>query len=229
MKTLAKLTIGLTLVSTLLGANGLDLKGKGVSINYLDEDTEKTTVITRIHDVKCKKVSGGNPNAIWGGSNANPKINKNCVKSFVTTTGTLSPINMGHGIETYGEIEVINFIKKAQNDENMMLIDARMINWNMINTIPSSINIPFKELDPKLSPDDIDDTLEELGVTKENGKYNFTNAKTLTLFCNGAWCLQSTWAIENLLKLGYPADKLKWYRAGMYGWSLAGLTTVVPD
>ena len=229
MKILTKLTLVLTLGATLLSANGLDLKGKGLNINYLDGDTKKSTVITRIHDIKCKKVSGGNINAIWGGSNANSHLNPNCVKSFVTTTGTLTPINMGHGIETYGEVEVINFIKKAQNGKNMVLIDARMPDWNMKNTIPSSVNIPFKEFDPKLSSDDVDDTLAELGVTKKDGKYNFTNAKTLTLFCNGSWCLQSTWAIENLLKLGYPADKLKWYRAGMYGWSLAGLTIVVPD
>ncbi len=229
MKILKKLTLSLALAITILNANELDLKGKGLSINYLDGDTKKSTVITRIHDVKCLKVLGGNPNAHWGGNFANSHLNKNCVKSFVTTTGNLTPINMGKGIETYGEVEVLNFIKKAQKDTNLMLVDARLVDWNMKITIPSSINIPFTNFDLSEDIDDVDDALETVGVTKEDGKYNFKNAKTLVLFCNGNWCAQSSNAISNLLKLGYPANKLKWYRDGMYGWTLAGLTTVVPD
>jgi rhodanese-related sulfurtransferase len=29
-----------------------------------------------------------------------------------------------------------------------------------------------------------------------------------------------------LLKYGYPADKIKWYRGGMQNWTALGLTTV---
>jgi ribosome-associated protein len=46
------------------------------------------------------------------------------------------------------------------------------------------------------------------------------------LYCNGIWCGQSPTNIRQLLSLGYPAHKLKWYRGGMQSWKALGLTTV---
>jgi len=48
------------------------------------------------------------------------------------------------------------------------------------------------------------------------------------LFCNGPWCDQSPRAIRGLRKIGYPADKLHYYRGGMQDWLIMGLTTIVP-
>lgn len=48
-------------------------------------------------------------------------------------------------------------------------------------------------------------------------------------FCNGLWCGQSPRNIKGLLKLGYPARKLIWYRGGMQDWEAVGLTTVESD
>ena len=53
-------------------------------------------------------------------------------------------------------------------------------------------------------------------------------AKTLILFCNGAWCGQSPTNLRALMDLGYPAHKLKWYRGGMQAWEQLGFTTVNP-
>jgi len=89
----------------------------------------------------------------------------------------------------------------------MLLVDARMLNWYLISTIPGSINIPFKHFNPKKSPDEFEDVLDAIGISVENGKYDFSNAKTLALFCNGSWYPQSTLAINNLLKIGYPKEK----------------------
>jgi hypothetical protein len=33
---------------------------------------------------------------------------------------------------------------------------------------------------------------------------------------------------DGLLKFGYPAHKIKWYRGGMQNWSNLGLTTAKP-
>ena len=46
------------------------------------------------------------------------------------------------------------------------------------------------------------------------------------MFCNGMWCGQSPNNIRTLLRFGYPADKIKWYRGGMQNWSNLGFTTV---
>ena len=214
---------------SILNSTSLDLKNKGVSINYVDGfDEKKTAVIKRIHDDTCKKVDGTNPNVIWGGDYANKSVGTSCKKTFVTTVGKISPMKIEEGIETYGELEVIDFIQKSTSNENLMLIDARLSNWYEKGTIPTSTNISYKRFDKKKYPTEFEDTLEELGVEIEDGKNSFNEAKTLLLFCNGVWCPQSTWAIQNLRKIGYPKEKLKWYRGGMYSWTMLNLTTIVP-
>ena len=67
-----------------------------------------------------------------------------------------------------------------------------------------------------------------LGAVEKDGNWNFDSARELILFCNGLWCGQSPRAIKSLLKIGYPSDKLFWYRGGMQAWQLLGLSTVTP-
>ncbi|MCK5897297.1 MAG: rhodanese-like domain-containing protein, partial [Cocleimonas sp.] len=102
----------------------------------------------------------------------------------------------------------------------------------MRGTIPGSINIPWTTLSVR-GADTWEDaaTAEEVivsrfGAEMKGDKLDFTNAKTLVLFCNGAWCEQSTVNIKLLLAKGYPAEKIKWYRGGMQSWMGFGLTTV---
>lgn len=204
------------------------LKSEGVSVTYEDPTTyeEKTIEIKRIDNEVCRKVKGVDPNVIWGGDFANDSVPKECKKTFVTTIGKLSPVKIADGIDTYGELEVIEYIKKAQKDDSMLLVDARLADWYKKGTIPTAVNLPFKAFDPKNY--DFEIVLDKAGVVYENGKYDFSEAKTMLLFCNGIWCPQSTWAIENLLKLGYPKEKLKWYRGGMYAWRSVNLTVINP-
>jgi hypothetical protein len=70
----------------------------------------------------------------------------------------------------------------------------------------------------------IDKILALLGGEKSNGKWNFDNAQTLLIFSNGAWDEQASLAIKNLIDVGYPEDKLEYYRGGMQMWNLVGLT-----
>ena len=68
--------------------------------------------------------------------------------------------------------------------------------------------------------------INQLGVRIIDGQRDFRNVTTLVLFCNGRWCPQSGINIKTLIKMGYPAYKLKWYRGGMQSWVSLGLTTV---
>lgn len=224
--TLIYISIGVTT----LVANNLNLKDKGVAISYTDEyETKQNVVIKRIHNKICTKVDGTNPDVIWGNDYAEHSVNKSCKKTFITTVGKISPLQSAKGIKTYGELEVIDFINKSQNDKNLILVDARLSDWYFKRTIPSSVNIPFTHFNPKKQPDEFEDVLDITGVKVINGKYDFSNAKTLLLFCNGIWCPQSTWAINNLVKIGYPTNKLLWYRGGMYTWTSLNLTTIIPQ
>jgi rhodanese-related sulfurtransferase len=66
----------------------------------------------------------------------------------------------------------------------------------------------------------------QFGASRTGLLWNFENAETLVFYCNGPWCGQSPTNIRQLLALGYPAHKLKWYRGGMQEWKSLGLTTV---
>lgn len=204
-----------------------DLKWDGVTINHQGaaDNEPREHIIKRIHDEECRKINGADPKVIWSDNYAKKDISKNCKKTFVTTVGKITPMKITDKIKTIGELELINFIEKSQTNKNMLLIDARLPDWYAQKTIPTAENIPFTYFNPKKYPDDFYDVLEMIGVVEEAGKYDFSNAKELVLFCNGAWCPQSTFAIENLIKIGYPEEKISWYRGGMYSWAMLNLTT----
>ncbi len=136
----------------------------------------------------------------------------------------VEPFKVSEGVETYGELEVLDFLKSKDG----ILIDARLSNWYKKSYIPGAVNIPFK-IFLSNSPER-DKILEEFGGEKStNASWNFKNAKRLLLYCNGAWCGQSPVAIKALMKIGYPENKMKYYRGGMQAWQLLGLSIITPE
>ena len=95
---------------------GSILKNEGVTISYTDLNEDSyTTVIKRMPNPICKKVNGMNPNVIWNGDFAQKDVPAECKKTFVTTVGKIAPIKIAEGIDTYGELEVIEYMKKSTN------------------------------------------------------------------------------------------------------------------
>ncbi len=161
----------------------------------------------------------------------------------------IEPIQLDPRVRTVGELEVFDFMENDVVSGRGVLIDARLPAWNHKGTIPGSVNIPFTVFesspgDPKLveafyklgvrkrgEVSAVTRFLEKLGLLNGHLKtddWDFTQAKKLILFCNGPWCGQSPRAIRALLKLGYPPERLAYYRGGMQMWQLYGLTTIVP-
>jgi rhodanese-related sulfurtransferase len=138
---------------------------------------------------------------------------------------------MPEGVTTIGELEMLEFLKKAGTDNSVLIIDSRTPDWVERGTIPGAMNIPWDKLNiGKSDPFTVQDILEnKLNVKTQDGFLNFNDAKTLVMFCNGAWCGQSPTNIKGLLKIGYPAHKLFWYRGGMQDWEMLGMTVVMPD
>jgi len=134
----------------------------------------------------------------------------------------IEPFSVDNEVETYGELETLDFMSKKKG----LFIDARLKNWYAKSAIPTAVNIPFK-LFLKDTPER-DQILKDLGGAKQDDAWDFSNAKTILLYCNGAWCGQSPTAINALIALGYPKSKMKYYRGGMQAWQLLGLTTIVP-
>ena len=145
----------------------------------------------------------------------------------------IQPMSLAPGVETIGEVEMVEYLKKVSSgDKSVLVIDSRTPDWVKRGTIPGSINISWVELNPErgAAPFDIIDILiEQFDVREQDGLFDYSGAKTLVMFCNGMWCGQSPANIRTLLDYGYPAHKLKWYRGGMQNWSNLGLTTVKPS
>ena len=141
----------------------------------------------------------------------------------------IQPMQLAPGVETIGELELIDYLKKVGKD--FMVIDSRDGDWPLrAGVIPGAVVIPWQELHPAHSDTEkIAETLVlRFGAARQGSLWNFENAKTLVLYCNGPWCGQASTNIKQLLAMGYPAHKLKWYRGGMQDWKILGLSTVAP-
>jgi rhodanese-related sulfurtransferase len=139
----------------------------------------------------------------------------------------IQPMSLAPSVETIGEMQMLDYLqRKGQGDESIVVIDSRGKDWIKRGTIPGSMNLHWKRLTLKHGNEaDIAEIFEDIfGVQRTTEFWNFANAKTLVLFCNGVWCGQSPTNIKSLLRLGYPPEKLKWYRGGMQNWEILGLT-----
>jgi rhodanese-related sulfurtransferase len=143
----------------------------------------------------------------------------------------VQPMLLAPGVETIGELELLDYLSRVgDGDESVLVIDSRTADWIAQGTIPGSVSIPYTRLDPAYaSEEEIAELLSlEFGVARLDRLWNFSAAKTLVFYCNGAWCGQSPTNIKALLDLGYPPAKLKWYRGGVQAWEQLGFTTVKP-
>jgi len=164
--------------------------------------------------------------------------NKNKVNpSFAKTSRPcppfcIQPSTLAPGVETIGEVEMIDYVKRmSDGDDSIIVLDSRTPDWVKKGTIPGAINLPWTKLNPAKGADPISiaEIMENVFNVKESeGLFDFSSCKTAVMFCNGMWCGQSPNNIKNLLKFGYPAHKIKWYRGGMQDWEILGLTTAPP-
>lgn len=153
----------------------------------------------------------------------------NLISELYNTTnrGAPQPIQLAKGVETVGELEFIEYMKKAQTDDSIVILDSRKPGWHAKLRIPGSVNVPFTNFDSKETS--IEMMEDEMGVVeREDGTLDFSKAKTIVAYCNGFWCGQTPGMIKNvkysLLNMGYPAHKIKYYRGGMQAWTSFGFT-----
>jgi rhodanese-related sulfurtransferase len=161
---------------------------------------------------------------------------KNTVNSAFAKTSRkcppfcIQPAVVAPGVETIAELEVLDYLARmSAGDDSILVIDSRTPDWVKKGTIPGAINLPWTALNPAKGADPIsiaEILVDQFGAKDLEGLWDYSNAKTLVMFCNGMWCGQSPNNIRNLLKFGYPAHKIKWYRGGMQDWEILGLSTV---
>jgi len=162
----------------------------------------------------------------------------------------INPIALHEDVKTVGELEVIKFMEGPHYRGRGVIVDARTPSWFRRGTIPGSVNIPFTVFERPSDDFELVEVLESFGAKQRDevnpvlrvveslgfmdgdmktDSWDFSQAKDVLLWCNGPWCGQSPRAIKALLALGYPADKIYYYRGGMQMWQSLGLTTIKPS
>lgn len=198
--------------------------------------------VETIHDgnvVRIERIQDGDHKIVGSFSKTSRKCPPFCIQ----------PTQVDPRVRSITEIDIFNFMEKNIVSGNGVLIDARVESWFQKGTIPGSINIPFTVFEASPGDEELVEALYKLGVRRrgevgaftrmlesfgllnghlKNDDWDFSQAKELVLWCNGPWCGQSPRAIIALLKLGYPADRLNYYRGGMQMWQILGLTTIEP-
>ena len=117
-----------------------------------------------------------------------------------TTWGELQRIEAAPGVQTVGELELIELV-----EQGAAVVDCRTAGSFGGRTIPGSVNIPHTEM------------IERRSELDQN--------KVAILFCNGPQCPQSPRAIAELLEAGHPARALAYYRGGMHDWVSLAMPT----
>ena len=125
----------------------------------------------------------------------------------------IQPMVPAEGVTPIGELEMLGFL----NDPDVIVVDGRVRSNFAGGAIPGAINIPYTEAA---------DRLGELGCEPDFEGFICEGdaVKSVALYCNGPWCGQSPTAARRMIEAGFPAEKIYYYRAGMQGWQMLGLT-----
>lgn len=92
--------------------------------------------------------------------------------------------------------------------------------------MPASVNIPAATLAP--TNPYRDEILMALGAEKFQGIFNFDDVISLVVFDGGPATTDAQTLVFDLIAVGYPADKISYYRGGMQVWATLGLSIQRP-
>lgn len=127
----------------------------------------------------------------------------------------IQPLIPAAGVVPIGELELIEMLQRP----DVRVIDSRKSDQYAHGTIPGAMNIPFTAAAEQL---------DLLGCVRRADGWDCTGARQVALFCNGVWCGQSPAAIRHMVEVGYPPERIFYYRNGMQIWHLLGLTAHRP-
>lgn len=126
----------------------------------------------------------------------------------------IQPMSPASGVTPVGELEVLEFLRSG----DALVVDGRIRSEFEEGTIPGAISVPYTEAA---------DRLGEFGCEIDfDGWICEAEVPDVVLFCNGPWCGQSPTAARRMIKAGFPAEKIYYYRGGMQSWNMLGLTVI---
>ena len=162
------------------------------------------------------RIIGTDTKFVVKAANGEEKIITRVMTPCAKNKGWLQPLVPVPGVHPAGEIEILN----AMNDRDALVVDMREPEDRANGTIPGSMHIVYTEVASRLN---------ELGCSKAAGKWDCRQAKKVFAFCNGPVCPQSPSAITAMVRDGFPAERIHYYRGGMLDWAALGFPVVKGD
>jgi len=136
----------------------------------------------------------------------------------------IQPIKVNNTVQTIGEVELLHFLKEKVNKKEGLLVDLRNKSDYKKESIPGAVNIPFVT---KNNHEKMEKILKVLGAKRmADGTLDASKARTVAFYDHGLWSDKSASFIKTFLKLGYPPEKILYYRGGFQMWKILGFTTV---
>lgn len=134
----------------------------------------------------------------------------------------IAPQSAAVGIEALIEGQVLDFLVEKVGQNEGLLVDARMPEGRALGYIPGSVSLPHETSAPE--NEFRDEILKALGARAFEDVFNFADAQNLVVYDNGPTQNDAGVLISHLLEVGYPSEKIRYYRGGMQVWSVVGLT-----
>lgn len=136
----------------------------------------------------------------------------------------IQPIKMHKDVQTIGEVELLKFMTDKVNKKKGLLVDLRTKADYKKESIPSAVNIPARVKD---DPVKVEKILKVLGAKRNaDGTLDTSSVLEVAFYDDGLWSAKSSEFIQKFLDLGYPENKIYYYRGGIQMWKILGFTTV---
>ena len=132
----------------------------------------------------------------------------------------IAPLNVAPGVATLDEPQVLRFMMDEIANNAGLMVDARSVEDRARGFIPGSVSLPHSTVDPKGRF--WHEIVKALGATSQGGVIEYSNARALLVYDTGPSTDDAGQLVRNLLAVGYPAEKIKYYRGGMQVWSVLG-------
>jgi rhodanese-related sulfurtransferase len=101
----------------------------------------------------------------------------------------IQPINLKNGVQTIGEVEVLQFMKNKVNKKKGLILDVRDRAKYKNESLPSAVNIPVKIGKNDGAMKKIFKSLGMVGLG--DGSWNDRRAMELVVYCDGPRCVKS--------------------------------------
>ena len=122
----------------------------------------------------------------------------------------IQPMTLAPGVETIGEIEMLDYLKRmSDGDSSILVVDSRTPDWVKRGTIPGSVNLPWTRLNPARGADPL--SIGEILTGKVKGR---GTAEEITLFKSLGLAIEDLASAHHIYQKAQEKDLGTWVEIG---------------